>query len=192
MSKKTYGEQPVTIHIKNLHIHMDEHMDSTNFYNPLLDKEYEGDCDGGDTDCYDCVCRDCPGCTCDSHTCGTGPIGNDCTCDEVEVDLDELVQQIRKDTSLPVVIIERVLAAESKYLAKMGIGTEVKVVEDDNHTEENEPSEDAKKSDTSHTATIPDELKEKLAPLMAGIALIGFLKEVCGSGAAEADETTED
>ncbi len=159
------------INIENLHIHMDERMDSMNFYHPEM--ETSDCCD----DCFGCDCRDCPG-----HS----------GCDEVEVDLDELVQQIRKDTSLPVVIIERVLAAESKYLAKLGIGTAVKVVEDDNHTEENEPSEEPQKSDTSHTATIPDELKEKLAPLMAGIALIGFLKEVCGSGAAEADETTED
>lgn len=63
------------INIENLHIHMDERMDSMNFYNPEKDNY----------DCYDCS----------GHS--------DCCCperDEVEIDLEELVKEIQQKTHL--------------------------------------------------------------------------------------------
>lgn len=125
------------INIENLHIHMDERMDSMNFYNP--EKDNSGCC--------------CPGCD-----------------DEVEVDTEELVKEIQQETHLPMVIIERVLAAESKILAKMGVATEIHVEEDD------EPDAEATAEDEAKTDA--HKMVEKVFPAIAGLMLVSLLRNL--------------
>ena len=160
------------INIENLHIHMDERMDSMNFYHP--EKDGSDCCD----DCFDCECRDCPGhpgCCC--------PGGGD----EVEVDMDELVEEIHKEMHLPVVIIERVLAAESKILARLGVATEVHVVEDD---EEDTTAEDVAK-DQNDSKADAHKVAERVFPAIAGLMMVGLLKEMCGAKDTATNANTE-
>ena len=126
------------INIENLHIHMDERMDSVNFYHPEKDNS---DCSG-----------------CDRLKCD----------DEVEIDTEELVKEIQQETHLPMVIIERVLAAENKILD--GKDATMEADKDEKSDEQAE-----QKNESEHHATDTDDMKAKIISVLAGVAALSLI-----------------
>lgn len=85
-------------------------------------------------------------------------------------------------------IIERVLAAESKILAKLGVATEIRVVEDD-ETDTKEAADEVE--DKNGIKVDAHRMTEKVFPAIAGLMLVSLLKEICDSEPDEGKPGTE-
>ncbi len=124
MSKKDRKKEEVILRVRNLHIHLDEHMETTNHF----EKE--------DTPC-------CSGCQ-----------GGSCGCCEgdVEIDLDELAAEIAGETGIEIEIVKKVLAAEECILENMGVVEVVKEVttEEEDDVQEGHTAEDSHSVQETH------------------------------------------
>lgn len=167
MSKKDMKKEAVILRVRNLHIHLDEHMETTNHF----EKE--------DTPCC---------CGCQDGVCG-------CQGEDVEIDLDELAAEIAGETGIEMGIVKKVLAAEERILEKMGVvevvereTTEDDPQETDSETQEEHTAEDghtaqeSRKQEGSTPDFLEKEFPEMLGQLLGGAILMGIMESVLPEG----------
>lgn len=161
MSKKDMKKEAVILRVRNLHIHLDEHMETTNHF----EKE--------DTPCC---------CGCQDGVCG-------CQGDEVEIDLDELAAENAGETGIEMGIVKKVLAAEERILEKMGVvevleeeTTEDDPQETDSETQEEHTAQGSHKPEGSVSDFLENEFPEMLGQLLGGAILMGIMQSVLPEG----------
>lgn len=163
MSKKDMKKEAVVLRVRNLHIHLDEHMETTNHFG----KE--------DASCC-CGCRD--------GVCG-------CQGEEVEIDLDELAGEIAGETGIETGIVKKVLASEERILERMGVVEVVEeeiAEEEDGPQESGDAAQDEHIAQESHKpeSSAPDflekEFPEMLGQLLGGAILMGIMESVLPEG----------
>lgn len=162
MSKKDRKKEAVILRVRNLHIHLDEHMETTNHF----EKE--------DAPCC-CGCQD-GGCGC---------------CDgDVEIDLDKLAAEIAGETRIEDSIVKKVLAAEECILEKMGVveiveeeTTEEEDGAQEGHTaDDSHSAQDAHKPESNAADFMENGFPEMLGQLLGGAILMGIMESVLPEG----------
>lgn len=162
MSKKDRKKEAVILRVRNLHIHLDEHMETTNHF----EKEDAPCCCG----CQDRGCDYCDG--------------------DVEIDLDELASEIAGETGIEDGIVKKVLAAEECILEKMGV-VEVVEEETAGEEDSQEPDraaqgghqpEDGKRPESNAADFLENEFPEMLGQLLGGAILMGIMESVLPEG----------
>lgn len=162
MSKKDRKKEAVILRVRNLHIHLDEHMETTNHF----EKE--------DAPCC-CGCQD-GGCGC---------------CDgDVEIDLDELAAEITGETRIEDGIVKKVLAAEERILEKLGVVEIVKeeTTEEEDDAQEGHTADDSHSAQEAHKPEsnaadfLENEFPEMLGQLLGGAILMGIMESVLPEG----------
>lgn len=167
MSKKDMKKEGAVLRVRNLHIHLDEHMETTNYFG----KE--------DAPCC-CGCRD--------GVCG-------CQGEEVEIDLDELAVEIARETGIETGIVKKVLTAEESILEKMGVvevveeettgddPQEVGSAAQEEHTaEDGHTAQESRKQEGSTPDFLEKEFPEMLGQLLGGAILMGIMESVLPEG----------
>lgn len=160
MSKKDMKKEAVILRVRNLHIHLDEHMETTNHF----EKE--------DTPCC---------CGCQDGVCG-------CQGEDVEIDLDELAVESAGETGIETGIVKKVLAAEERILEKMGVvevveeeTTEDEPQETDSETQEKHTAQESQ-PEGSASDFLENEFPEMLGQLLGGAILMGIMESVLPEG----------
>ena len=161
MGKKDMKKEAVVLRVRNLHIHLDEHMETTNHF----EKE--------DTPCC---------CGCQDGVCG-------CQGEDVEIDLDELAAEIAGETGIEMSIVKEVLEAEERILEKMGVVevVEEEITEDDpqeasSAAQEEHTARENHKPEGSASDFLENEFPEMLGQLLGGAILMGIMESVLPEG----------
>lgn len=161
MSKKDRKKEAVILRVRNLHIHLDEHMETTNHF----EKE--------DAPCC---------CGCQSGGCG-------CYEGDVEIDLDELASEIAGETGIEIGIVKKVMAAEECILEKMGVvevveeATEEEDGAQEGHTaDDSHSAQEAHKPESNAADFLENEFPEMLGQLLGGAILMGIMESVLPEG----------